>query len=329
MVESTAAFFSQDKKFWDKYNRGRPGVPASFFARIFAYHEAKVKSNTGSSPTFSTVHDAGAGNAPFAATLRSRFAHVIISDIQPSNVQLARERVGGGEAGTGTDSGFSFRVAGIADDHDIPPGSVDMVFATNMMHFADPQETAIAAVARQLRPGGTFVAAGFAGARFYDGDLQELWERIGRQVGRVMLDTTPDADRDRVLRTMDRTSGTYDVAPLPVRPDQFEPGAQRICINMAEEEGIFPDMVPPEEKHRLVRESWLGPDDVETRETGEDWTFEMDLAGVKEHFSSFPFLSEPHSAFADLLKELDEIMPGGRRVKGCFPVKLILATRAY
>ncbi len=329
MVYNSAAFFSQDKKFWDAYNRGRPAVPDSFFARIFAYHEAKVKANTGGSPTFGTIHDVGAGNAPFAAALRSRFSHVIISDILPSNVQLARERLGGGEVGPGTDGGFSFRVAGIADDHDIPPGSVDMVFATNVMHFADPQEDTMAVIARQLRPGGTFAAAGFAGARFYDADLQQLWERIAFQIGRVIMDAAPDANQDAILRSMNRTSGTYDVAPLPVRPDRFEPGAQRIRINMAEGDGMFPDTIPPEERYRVVGESWLGADDVETTETDEDWTFEMDLAGVKEHFGSFPFLLEPHEAFVDLFRELDEIMAGGRRVKGYFPVKLILATRAY
>ena len=328
MADSTATFFAQDNKFWDTYNRGRPPVPDSFFARIFAYHEAKVTANTGGCPTFGTVHDTGAGNAPFAAALRSRFAHVIISDIVASNVQLARERLGGGHAGTGTDGGFSFRVAGIADDQGIPPASVDMVFATNVMHFADPQETAIAAIARQLRPGGTFAAAGFAGARFHDGDLQELWERVGRQMGRVGLEArAADGDLDAVLRAMARTTGTYDVAPL--RTGWFEPGAQRIYLNMAVGEYMFPDMIPPEEKHRVVMESCLGLDDVETREVDEDWSFEWDLAGVREHFGSFPFLSESHSAFADLYKELDEIMAGGRRVKGCFPVKLILATRAY
>lgn len=38
---------------------------------------------------------------------------------------------------------------------DIEAGGVDMVCATNVMHFPDPQEDAMATIARQLRPGGT------------------------------------------------------------------------------------------------------------------------------------------------------------------------------
>ena len=147
-------------------------------------------------------------------------------------------------------------------------------------------------------------------------------------MGRVTLAAAETgADQDRVLRLLARTGGTYDVAPLST--EWFEPGAQRIYINVAEGGGLTTDMVPPEERHRVVMERCLGPDDVETKAVDEDWSFEWELAGVKENFGSFPLVSESHSAYANLYRELDEIMAGGRRVKGVFPVNLILATRAY
>ncbi|KAK8132155.1 hypothetical protein PG999_000328 [Apiospora kogelbergensis] len=53
----------------------------------------------------------------------------------------------------------------------------------------------------------------------------------------------------------------------------------------------------------------------------------MDLADVKDHFASFPFVSKFPEAFTEIYKELDELLADGRQVKGNFPAKIILATR--
>jgi ubiquinone/menaquinone biosynthesis C-methylase UbiE len=118
--------FARDERFWNNYLAGRPQAPDALFDRIFAYH----RSHGGA---FGTVHDVGAGNGPYAARLRSQFEHVVVSDIVPGNVELARARLGTKE------DGFTFRAAGIEDVDDIEPASVDMVFATNVMHFPDDQ----------------------------------------------------------------------------------------------------------------------------------------------------------------------------------------------
>jgi SAM-dependent methyltransferase len=307
-MDSSNKIFAQDDKFWDNYSRGRPRVPNSFFDRVFNYHQAK-------GGTFSTVHDVGAGNGPYARVLRSRFAHVIVSDIVAENVQLARERLRGAD-------GFSFRVSKLEEADDIPPGSVDMVFATNVMHFAEPQAAAMATLARQLRPGGTFVAAAFGPARFCDTKLQDLWARISHQGGRQLLASAENPDQ--TIRVMARTQGTYNVAPLS--RELFAPRARRININMAQ--GGIQGMLPPEEAHRDTEASHVGSDDVKTwEEEMEGWSFEAGLAEVKEHFGSFPFVSRFPDALSELYKELDELLANGKRVKGYFPVKLILATR--
>jgi SAM-dependent methyltransferase len=308
-MEVNDKFFARDDFFWENYLKGRPRVPDSFFDRIFAYHQAK-------GGHFGTVHDVGAGNGPYALRLRSRFDHVIVSDIVANNIELARRRLQGEE-------GFSFRTSRLQDADDIAPGSVDMVFATNVMHFADPQDIAMAAIAHQLRPGGTFATAGFGPARFYDVRLQSLWDRIGREGGRQLLNKANDPMVTALV--MLRTQGTYNVAPLP--RETFAPGALRIHLNMTDA-GIQ-SMLPLDDVYQTISEpNYTGPDDVEIYEDDEGWSFETDLAGVKEHFGSFPFVSQFPGAFTDLYRELDDLLADGKPVRGYFPVKVILATRS-
>ncbi|KAK7993180.1 hypothetical protein PG989_006561 [Apiospora arundinis] len=245
---------------------------------------------------FGTVHDVGAGNGPYAKRLRARFAHVIVSDIVPTNVQLAQKRLRGLD-------GFAFRAAKLEEADDIPAGSIDIVFATNVMHFPDPQDAAMAVVARQLRSGGTFAAGTFGPARFPDPELQALWTRISQQGGRSLLQTVDDPET--TAKIMARTGGVNNVAPL--RPDLAH------C--------------PPEAAHLDTESSFTGLDDVEVFEEEAGWDFETDLEGVKAHFASFPFVSKFPDAFTELYKELDQLLADGRRVKGYFPAKIILATR--
>jgi SAM-dependent methyltransferase len=305
-MNTNGTIFAQNNEFWDNYLKGRPQVPDSFFNRVFDYHQEK-------GGNFGTVHDVGAGNAPYSQRLRSRFSHVIVSDIVAENITLARRRLQGFE-------GFSFRAAGIQDVGDIAPGSVDMVFAANVMHFPDPQDKAMEAIAYQLRSGGTFAAAVFGPARFRDSKLQDLWARISYQGGRELLKTVDDPDQ--TIRVMGRTQDTYNVAPL----DQtlFQPGAYRIHLNMSE--GGLQGMLPPEKAHRNTEPSFTGAEDINVHDDDEGWSFETNLAGVKEHFGSFPFVSQFPSAFEELYKELDSVV-GDRLVQGYFPVKIVLATR--
>ncbi|KAK6858846.1 S-adenosyl-L-methionine-dependent methyltransferase [Apiospora arundinis] len=272
--------FDQDDQSWENYSRGRPQVPDAFFDRIFAYHEGK-------GGQFGTVHDVGAGNGPYAKRLRARFAHVIVSDIVPTNVQLAQKRLRGLD-------GFAFRAAKLEEADDIPAGSVDMVFATNVMHFPDPQDAAMAVA---------------------------LWTRISQQGGRSLLQTVDDPET--TAKIMARTGGVNNVAPL--RPDLFLPGALRVHLNMAH--GGLEGPLPPEAAHLDTESSFTGLDDVEVFEEEAGWDFETDLEGVKAHFASFPFVSKFPDAFTELYKELDQLLADGRRVKGYFPAKIILATR--
>lgn len=306
MGSNEQELFAQDDKFWDNYLKGRPKPPQALFDRIFTYH------HTYGCGKFDTVHDVGAGIGPYAKTLRARFSHVIVSDIVAENVALAQTRLG--------TNGYTYRAAKMEDTDDIETGSVDMVFASNVMHFAQ-QEVAMAGVARQLRPGGTFVCSAFGAARFSDAKVQDIWARINHQGGRLLLRKTETPDQ--TLAVLARTADRYNVAPLS--PDLFVPGAKRIHLNMGR--GGIPTLVPPEARLGCVEPDYTGPDDVDIDQDEDGWSFNAGLEGVKEHILSFPFVSQDPQAFASLFEELDEAMADGKVVQGYWPATVILATR--
>ncbi|ETS76957.1 hypothetical protein PFICI_10831 [Pestalotiopsis fici W106-1] len=297
--------FAKDNEFWKTYLRGRAQPPESFFERIFRYHEDH-------GGHFGTVHDCGAGNGPYSQKLRSRFKHVIVSDVAPGNVELAKERLG--------NDGFSFRVARVEDFDDIPTGSVDLVFATNVMHWVEPSRGAKAIVS-QLKSGGTFIAAGFGPARFEDQKVQDIWTRISQSGGRRLIMKADDPTK--ILKVAVRSSRYYDVAPTDT--SLFVPGTQRIHLNM--NNGGLTDIVYPEDYVAAAEPSYTGPQDDEIFESEDGWSFETDLEGVKDHFATFPFSKEDPEVFAELWAELEKYVADGRPIRGCWPAKIILATR--
>jgi SAM-dependent methyltransferase len=303
-MASNEKAFAQDKKFWNNYLRGRPQAPDALFERIFDYHQSH-------GGAFNTVHDVGAGNGPYGKRLRSKFNHVIVSDIVAKNVQLAEDRLG--------NDGFSYRAAKVEDADDIPAGSVDMVFATNVMHFPN-QKAAMTAVAKQLRSGGTFACGTFGPARFEDSRLQDLWQRISYQGGRELLNKT-----DQPQQVLDVIARTQEANVAPLDTEFFLPGAKRVHLNWGD--GGIVKLLPPEEAHKHAEPNYTGPDDDSTFEDEEGWSFEADLEGVKEHMNSFPFLAQNPDAFTDLFLELDRLLGDGGSVRGYWPAKIILATR--
>ncbi|KAJ5698556.1 hypothetical protein N7462_000561 [Penicillium macrosclerotiorum] len=304
-VDTNDKIFAQDRAFWKNYNSGRPQVPQSFFQRIYDYH---LSQNGG----FDIVHDAGAGNGVHSQELRSKFHHVIISDVAPDNVRQAEERLGS--------DGYSYHQGKMEEIRDILPGSVDMVFVMNAMHWAD-QEAAIQAIATQLKPGGTFACAGFGPALFNDRKVQDVWERISQQGGRVLLKTA-DQPID-TLNVMARSQDLYNVAPLDER--LFRPGARRIHLNM--ENGGLTGLLPPERQDEVTEPDHTGPRDLEVFERDEEWGFEMDLDGFKEHFRTFPHAFREPEAFTSLWQEVEDLLQSGSRLDGYWPATLILATR--
>lgn len=301
-AEKSKDVFAKDKAFWNNYLKGRPSAPDVFFDRLFRYHQEH-------NGRLGAVHDVGAGNGPYAAKLRSKFQHVIISDIAPDNVTFAKERLG-------TD-GFSYRTAKVEEGEDIPDGSVDMVFATNVMHFCD-QKLAMEVIAKQLRPGGTFACAAFGAAHFEDPRVQGIYVSISQIGARELLKTLNDPDK--LIAAMARTQGAYNVAPLDEA--LFLPGAQRVHLNMPK--GGMTSPLPPE--CQVDEPLHTGANDVEVFDSEEGWSFVTDINGIREHVASFPFGRSDSEAITQLWRQLEEVVGDGP-VKGHWPAKIILATR--
>ncbi|KAK4962447.1 hypothetical protein LTR10_000073 [Elasticomyces elasticus] len=304
--------YARDKTFWAGYLKGRPQAPEAFFERIYEYHASH-------GGHFGIIHDAGAGVAPHARRLKQKFEHVIVSDIILENVQQASERLG--------PEGFSYRTAKLEDAEGIKPGSVDMFFAATCMHFCD-LDLAQKAIARQLKPGGTFVCAGYGVAVFADEDVNAIAEKFWFEALRVSLRHAPSPEVAAIkLQRRGRAHAEYDFA----RTDEeyFEGGALRIkLISPPVGREAWYQMVPPDlaEAGKYERSS-AGPNDVHCVEEMQGWAFETDLQGIKDQLASLAFPKEEPAAFDGLWREMEEVMKDGRRVKGWWPSRLILATR--
>ena len=210
-MQETNDTYARDEAFWNKYIKGRPSIPDSFFERVYKYH-------TEHGGKFSVVHDMGAGVGVQSSRLANRFDHVVVSDIVPANVELAKSRLG-------TEK-YSYRAAKIEDAEDLDEASVDMVFAGFAMHYAHFDE-AFQAIAKQLKSGGTFAALVCSPTRLEDERANDVFRRIWDEGIRILLRNARDR-KDR-LRVLGNASVGYDTMPLDTK--YFVPGSQRISLN--------------------------------------------------------------------------------------------------
>ncbi|TPX15931.1 uncharacterized protein E0L32_000265 [Thyridium curvatum] len=267
-TDQTTDLYSKKAEFWESYLKGRPRAPERLLDRVFRYHEEH-------GGRWDCAHDIGAGVAPYASDLRSRFADVILSDISPDNVAVAQARLG-------TD-GFSYRAARAEDVDDITPGTVDMTFASTMFHFCDDQHAAMAAMAKQLRPGGTFVCFFVGLASFDDPAVYDLYMDIVRTGNKGLCQNVRDPDN--LLRAIDRIRGFYNVAPL--EDELWLPGAQRISLNMGDTG--TPRLTVPDMVLETEEPLYTGPSDVESFLTEDGWGFAMGINDIKQHIWTMTF----------------------------------------
>ena len=220
-MEDTEKAYAKDEAFWNSYLKGRPQMPDQLFKRICQYHAEH-------GGHFDVVHDVGAGIGVHSARLAKHFDHVIVSDIVPENMEMAKERLGQDK--------YSYKVMNVEDANALEEGSVDMVYAATMMHFAD-FDLAFKAIAKQLKPGGTFTALTCGIATLSDKRAQAIWHEMWFEGIRVMLRHA--RDREKRLKTIAKSASGYNTMPMDER--YFVPGALRITLNCG---GKWPKMVP-------------------------------------------------------------------------------------
>lgn len=299
-----AEIYDQDQAFWNNYIKARPQIPDSFFERIFAYHADH-------GGEFGVVHDAGAGVGVHSRRLAHRFGQVIVTDPSEQNIQIAQDQLP-------ANGQYQFHREKLEQTIDFPSNSVDMVFASTMMHFTDLGK-AIEAVTHQLKPGGTFVVTGVGMLNLKSAHEGAIWEKFYQAGNRQVL----RADEANKSRSWIRVaSSAFDAVPIPEK--YFEPGAQRIKLNH-EDLVWYNHVVPPEYAEELPRFSQIGGKDVVTRESNAEWNCTSSLTGLKDHLDTFPFRQD-NEEFAELWRQLEESIGSGQ-VEGVWPASLILATR--
>ena len=69
------------------------------------------------------------------------------------------------------------------------------------------------------------------------------------------------------------------------------------------------------------------PDDQIIESDDSDWYTDFDLQHLRDEFDTLPFAALEPTAFDSLWAEMENIMRGGRIVRGFWPARIILATR--
>ncbi|KAL1591699.1 hypothetical protein SLS60_011698 [Paraconiothyrium brasiliense] len=303
-VQKGENVYNQSQNFWDSYIKGRPSIPQSFFDTIFAYHA----SHNGS---FTTAHEVGAGVGVHSPRLAARFPHVLISDIISSNIQLARTRLQ-------SHGCYSFKTSSLEDTIDLEAGSVDLVFASTMMHFTDV-DAAVRAVHHQLAPGGTFAAGLYGTYALHEGRAQEVWARIVRWICSNIIEKYGLDDRAKQI--LQNEASGLDSVGLP--PELFTP-AQRYDYNFPQRSTLR-DMILPKQ-YGLETIDRVGAEDVVVKDGWDrGWCSKQGVEGLKGIASTWPH-DDGDEEILGLWEEL-RVVVGEGEVEGGWMVSLVLASK--
>lgn len=293
--------YNQTQEFWDEYIKGRPAIPQTFFDFIFDYHSEH-------DGQFLKAHEVGAGVGVYSSRLAAKFEHVLVSDIIKSNVEIAKQRLKGS---------YSFKHSSLEDTIDLAPNSIDLVFASTMMHFTRVDE-AIKAVHHQLKPGGTFAAGMYGTYALHNPKAQEVWAKIVLLICEMIIDRF--GLDDRAKRILQQESSGLDFVGIP--EELFSP-AMRYEYNFltptTQREMILPTQYGLEPADRI------GPKDTVVRDWDKGWFSEQSIAGLRGIASTWPH-DDKNPDIIRLWDELSQVLGDGK-VEGFWMVSLLLATK--
>lgn len=227
-----AYLFASSKNVWDQYLQYRPSYPDSMWHMWLDYHRGPL----------STIHEIGTGCGIGSASLlrvaklrgTGTVQQAILSDPSASNIATSKELLAcAPEITTGTS--FTY-VTKPAEEPFLPPGSVDMVFACECLHWTRIEES-LAKMHESLRPGGTMAAV------FYDvaGDIFRDNPRASKALGAVYEDMIVGVREGRhqskwgkSMEPWQRRNTHLGLNFVPFCGDQWE-DVRRVYINLPQE----------------------------------------------------------------------------------------------
>ncbi|OAG12317.1 S-adenosyl-L-methionine-dependent methyltransferase [Paraphaeosphaeria sporulosa] len=296
--------YNQSASFWDSYIKGRPSIPDSFFSTIFAYHASH-------SASFSHAHEVGAGVGVHSPRLAARFANVLVSDIIESNIQIAKARL----QSLGC---YTFKASSLEDTIDLPPASMDLVFASTMMHFTDVDK-AVRAVHHQLKPGGTFAAGLYGTYALHEPEAQRVWQKLVQAICNNIIQRYGLDNRAKTI--LANEAAGLDSVGLP--EEYFHP-AQRIDYNFPQPSTLKDMILPPQ--YGLHPVSRIGRRDEVVRGVWDKgWFSSLGIDGLKGMADTWPH-DEGDGEIVELWEELTGVVGEGE-VEGAWMVSLLLATK--
>lgn len=266
-----------------------------------------------------------------AIRLGPHFEKVIVSDAGQANITSAKRNLA---SQSPLDSKFTCVHAPAESVHaSIPPASVDFVSVGMAFHYFDAPR-AMRSIAAMLKPGGTLAAVTYGFNLHFPGrpQLDKLWyAAASRESLRLIREGKlfPAA-----IKGLASAMAGLDPLPLPV--ELFEPGAQRILVNVHGD--VHTDGDPAAGRPlSFVDEdcsAWevapcrVGQDDVRRVVKDQNWRREADVAWLRGFLASSQMGFGESTWAVDAWRALEEeVGRAGGRVLVEWPVAMVLATR--
>ncbi|EME79834.1 uncharacterized protein MYCFIDRAFT_199481 [Pseudocercospora fijiensis CIRAD86] len=322
-------WYDHNKAFWDAYHIGRPNIPDSFFNRIYDYHNSHAGK-------FDLVHEPGAGLGIHSLRLAEKFSRVLITDPSDQNIESIKQRLSSPPTQQNHGENLEIHKSKLEDIPITLPqttGTVDLIFCATMLHWTSILPAMQSISSQLVSPTGTFVAFSCGALHLYEKKINEIWIPIipsetSKFFRRKYNACSTSQEKKALIDWAIIGRSAYD--SVLIDPDLFT-DVQRIKLNYDTPgfdlrtatignfvDDIFPlDLEPFSE----VKEG----EDVVREMCAEGWEFEGGIDVLRAVAETFPIEKESEN-FRTRWAELESVVGDGK-VKGVWPVSLIMATR--
>lgn len=262
------------------------------------------------------------GGGVLSELLAKSFSHVYVSDPGTSNLALARSVLRPA-------SRFTFRQA-TGEDQWLPPSSVDMVAAGESFHWMDTN-SALAAAAACLKPGGTFAAIHYSLVLHFPDDarLAPLMQRTEMEAFSKFFARDARFRTPAIMAAPPRCQRGWNVLELP---EEEGGGAwrdwTRVGINIhgrSDEDAFNP--VPEEQFPLPPSRVKAGEKVVEIDDPA--WGQVMDIPFIKDFLVSLTLPYDDRCWALESWVEFERIINEefGGRIRAEWPVSVLLGSK--